>query len=257
MLLYIIMEELLPIQFFLAFDANSYIDEMNLDLKTEEDKNKITLYSYNDKLNTDKYKIIYENELQTFAPNLQKAQHKEATMLYHMYFSKEYKKYQYIGFGKHYTKITSKLISIIKYIAQHDYEFKTIYVNGFYPTFKDNIVSGPHNIINNDYSLHGNTIKIDSGLKMYNRLFNTNYTLEDVLQNKLIKTMTFMISKGKFEKLMYFLSNYFFVKVKINIFEDSDLYNSYYFMEALIGMFLSLEVKEGARYVILNDLENL
>jgi hypothetical protein len=69
--------------------------------------------------------------------------------------------------------------------------------------------------------------------------------------------MTFMISKGKFEKLMYFLSNYFFVKVKINIFEDTDLCNSYYFMEALIGMFLSLEVKEGARYIVFSDLENM
>ena len=178
-------------------------------------------------------------------------------MLYHMFFSKEYTKYQYIGFGKHYTKITSKLLSIIQYIIQHDYDFKTIYVNGFYPTFKDNIVTGPHKIMNNDYSVHGNRITIDSGLKLYNRLFNTNYKIDDVLENKLIKTMTFMISKGKFEKLMYFLSNYFFVKVKINIFEDTEIYNSYYFMEVLIGMFLSLEVKEGARYVLLSELEHL
>ena len=56
---------------------------------------------------------------------------------------------------------------------------------------------------------------------------------------------------------MYFLSNYFFVKVKINIFEDTEIYNSYYFMEVLIGMFLSLEVKEGARYVLLSELEHL
>jgi len=250
------MEEF-PIQFFLAFDSNSMIEEMNLDLLTEEDKNKITLYSYKDKLHNDTYKIIYENELTSFQPNFQKAQHKEASLIYHLYFSKEYTKYQYIGFGKHYTKITSKLLSIIKYITQHDYQFKTIYVNGFYPAFKDNIVTGAHNIIHNDYSVHGNRIKIESGLESYNRLFNTNYTLDDVLENKLIKTMTFMISKGKFEKLMYFLSNYFFVKVKINIFEDTDIYNSYYFMEALIGMFLSLEVKEGARYIVFSDLENM
>ena len=57
--------------------------------------------------------------------------------------------------------------------------------------------------------------------------------------------------------LIYFLSNYFFVKVKINIFEDTDLCNSYYFMEALIGMVLSLEVKEGARYIVFSDLENM
>ena len=248
------MEEF-PIQFFLAFDSNSMIDEINLDLLTEEDKNKITLYSYHDKLPTNEYKIIYENELTSFQPNFQKAQHKEASLIYHVYFSKEYTKYQYIGFGKHYTKITSKLLSIIQYIVQHDYDFKTIYVNGFYPTFTNNILTGHHKIINNDYSVHGNRINIDSGLKLYNRIFNTNYTIDDVLENKLIKTMTFMISKGKFEKLMYFLSNYFYVKVKINIFEDTDLYNSYYFMEALIGMFLSLEVKEGARYIVLSDLE--
>ena len=61
------MEEL-PIQFFLAFDSNSIIDEMNIDVKPE-DKHKITLYSYNEKLNTDAYKIIYENEIETFEPN--------------------------------------------------------------------------------------------------------------------------------------------------------------------------------------------
>ena len=149
------------------------------------------------------------------------------------------------------------MLSIIQYIVQHDYDFKTIYVNGFYPTFKDNIVTGSHKIINNDYSVHGNTIKIDSGLKRYNNIFNTNYTIDDVLENNLIKTMTFMISKGKFEKLLYFISKYFYTRVRINIFEDTDIYNSYYFMEALIGMFLSLEVKEGARYVVLSELENL
>jgi hypothetical protein len=249
------MEEL-PIQFFLAFDSNSMIHEMDVDVKPE-DKHKITLYSYHEKLNTDAYKIIYENEVDKFEPNLQKALHKEGTMLYHLFFSKEYTKYQYIGFGKHYTKITSKLLSIIQYIVQHDYDFKTIYVNGFYPRCKDNVITGPHKIMNNHYSVHGNRINIDSGLKSYNRIFNTNYTIDDVLENKLIKTMTFMISKGKFEKLMYFLSNYFFVKVKINIFEDTDLCNSYYFMEALIGMFLSLEVKEGARYIVFSDLENM
>jgi len=251
------MIEELPIQFFLAFDANSIIEEMNLDLTTEEDKNKITFYSYKDKLPTNEFKILYENELPSFQPNFQKAQHKEGSLIYHLYFTKEYTKYQYIGFGKHYTKITSKLLSIIKYIAQHDYQFKTIYVNGFYPTFKDNIVTGPHNIINKGYSVHGNRINIESGLEYYNRIFNKTYTLDDVLENKLIKTMTFMISKGKFEKLMYFIANYFYVKVKINIFEDTDLYNSYYFMEALIGMFLSLEVKEGARYIVFSDLENM
>ena len=250
------MEEL-PIQFFLAFDANSIIEEMNLDLTTEEDKNKITLYSYKDKLHNDTYKILYENEMTYFEPNFQKAQHKEGSLIYHLYFSKEYKKYEYIGFGKHYTKITSKLLSIIKFISHHDYQFKTIYVNGFYPAFKDNIVTGAHNIIHKGYSVNGNRIKIESGLDYYNRIFNKTYTLDDVLENKLIKTMTFMISKGKFEKLMYFIANYFYVKVKINIFDDTDLYNSYYFMEALIGMFLSLEVKEGARYSVLGDLENM
>ena len=85
----------LPIQFFLSFGSNSIIDEMNLDLLTEEDKNKITLYSYHEKLNIDAYKTMYENEIPLFEPNLQKAQHKEGTMLYHMFFSKEYKKYQY------------------------------------------------------------------------------------------------------------------------------------------------------------------
>ena len=69
----------LPIQFFLAFDSNSIIDEMNVDVKPE-DKHKITLYSYNEKLNTDAYKIIYENEVDKFEPNLQKALHKEGTM---------------------------------------------------------------------------------------------------------------------------------------------------------------------------------
>lgn len=247
----------LPIQFFLAFDANSIIEEMNLDLPTEEDKNKITLYSYNDILASNEYKILYENELPCFEANLRKAQHKEASLLYHLYFSKEYKKYEYIGFGKHYTKITSKLLSIIKFITMHDLDFKTIYVNGFYPYDKESGVSGAHNIIHKGYSVHGNQIKIESGLTCYNRLFNTTYTLDDVLENKLIKTMTFMISKGKFEKLFYFISNYYYLRVRINIFEDTDIYNSYYFMEALIGMFLSLEVKEGAKYIVLSELEHL
>ena len=77
------MEEL-PIQFFLAFDANSIIEEMNLDLTTEEDKNKITLYSYKDKLHNDTYKILYENEMTCFEPNFQKAQHKEGSLIYHL-----------------------------------------------------------------------------------------------------------------------------------------------------------------------------
>jgi hypothetical protein len=69
------MEEL-PLQFFLGFDSNSIIDEMNLDIKPE-DKHKITLYSYHDKFNTNEYKIMYENEFPAYETNLQKAQHKE------------------------------------------------------------------------------------------------------------------------------------------------------------------------------------
>jgi hypothetical protein len=243
-------------QFYLGFDANSTMNEMNLDLKPE-DKNKITLYSNNGTLNTSEYKIIYENTLENYQPNLQKAQHKEGTMLFHIFFSKEYIKYDYIGFGKHYTKLTNKLVSIMQYIIDRDHDYNSIFVNGVYPDFKDTGVTGHHNIINTNYLVHGKKINIESGLNTYNSLFHTTYTINDVLENKLIKTMTFMISKGKFEKLMYFLANYFYVRVKINIFEDYDIINAYYFIEALLGMFLSLEVKEGARYIPMSELENL
>jgi hypothetical protein len=110
----------------------------------------------------------------------------------------------------------------------------------YFPDIKVSGFLGCHNLIKSD--LNG----LESGLKTYNRIFNKNYTAEDVIQNRLIMCNTFVIHRKTFEKLMSWLIQYY--RDDINVNRHPLIGNAGQIPEALIGMFLSLEVLEGAKY---------
>ena len=95
---------------------------------------------------------------------------------------------------------------------------------------------------------------IPAGLNNYNAYFNKNYTADQLIQNKMIICNTFLIPKLMYEKMMSWLIQYFKDDMdKLIISEDCYHFNPGHMIEALIGMFLALEINEGAVYQKLEE----
>jgi hypothetical protein len=110
----------------------------------------------------------------------------------------------------------------------------------YFPDIKKTGFLGCHNLIKSDLNA------LESGLTTYNRAFNTSYRPDDVIQNRLIMCNTFVIHKTTFEKMMGWLIQYY--RDDINVNRHPLIGNAGQIPEALIGMFLSLEVLQGATY---------
>jgi hypothetical protein len=132
-----------------------------------------------------------------------------------------------------FNNIESKLLDNINTIFYLDF-FQWAFLGG-----QTTIIKDYHNI--------------SAGLKSYNNFFNKNYTTENLIANKMIICNTFLIPKKMYEKMMSWLMDYF--KDCINdeyICDYGHHFNPGHMIEALTGMFLSLEINEGAVYEKLN-----
>ena len=120
---------------------------------------------------------------------------------------------------------------------------------GYFPDIKVTGFRGGHGVIINRIK------ELPSGLESYNKFFNTNYTPENITQNLLIMCNTFVIPSQMFENMMDWMEQYFlddFVLDTDNSSFFSHCDNPGHVIEALVGMFLSLEVYKGAKYYPFN-----
>jgi hypothetical protein len=203
----------------------------------EEDKKCITLYGVNKEVDTS-MNIIYEKSLPIYHPVLQHLVYNEGTSFYHIYKNGLYKGLDYIGFGQYDMKLFKHTLPNIRNILQKDKN--PIIVMDFFPDIKETGFLGCHNLIRTHLN------NLECALTNYNRTFNTHFTLMDVIQNRLLMCNTFVISSALFEIMMSWLIQYFREDVNVN--RHPLIGNAGEIPEALIGMFLSLEVCKGAKY---------
>jgi hypothetical protein len=204
----------------------------------------LTFYGVKDKDLEINKNVIYEHELIDYNPILQKKKYNEGSCIYHVYKNNLYN-YDYIGFCQYDMIFLENFFNNIEYKVLNT--SNTIFYLDF---FQWQFLGGQTTIIE-DYH------NIPSGLKSYNKFFNKNYTIEDLITNKMIICNTFLIPKKMYEKMMSWLINYY--KDDINNFyicSNNCKFDPGHMIEALTGMFLSLEINEGAVYEKLDLIHN-
>ena len=182
--------------------------------------------------------VIYEMDLPYYNPLLQKAVYNEGTAFYHIYKNNIHKDLDYIGFGQYDMKLFQHTIPNIRNILQTNKD--PIITFDFFPDIKETGFLGGHNLIRADLN------NLECALTSYNRMFQTNFDPLDVVQNRLLMCNTFVISTTLFDKMMSWLIQYFKNDVTTNL--HPFIGNAGQIPEALIGMFLSLEVLQGSKY---------
>lgn len=230
------------IQMYIVF--HSRVFENLLEELSPEDKLNITLYGVRDRHNT-KLNVVYEYELPIYNPCLQENIYNEGSAFYHIFKNKHlYSQHDYIGFGQYDMKLFKDTFTNINKIICDNPTENCIFVNTFFQ--KVNEVSG----LGGGATLFVNNMNtLEAGLTSYNRVFNKNYTAEDIIQNKFIACNVFVIKTSLFEKMMTWLMLYYIDNIKETI--HPTIGNAGVIIESLVGMFLSLEVLEGQNIICL------
>jgi hypothetical protein len=209
------------------------------DEMTTEDKKCLTIYGVRDRINTS-LNIVYEQDLKHYNGQLQRNVYNEGSAFYHIYLNPElYQTYDYIGFGQYDMKLFSNTLPNIKHIIKNSQETPII-VFDFFPDINQTGFLGAHNLIKSNLN------NLERGLTSYNRTFGTNFNENDILKHRIISCNTFVIHTKLFDKMMHWLIHYY--KDDVNTNRHPFIGNAGEIIEALIGMFLCLEVVGGARY---------
>jgi len=233
------MNHFMNIQFFVCFH-NKIIHEL-YEISQIEKNSYLTFYGVKEIDNTVD-NSIYEFELVHYNRSLQTNKYNEGSCIYHVFTNRLYEKYDYIGFCQ-YDMIFRK--DIFKNIEYNISKNTIFYLNFFEREF----LGGQLTIVKDFYN-------IPAGLTNYNAFFNTNYTTDDLICNKMVICNTFLIPTRIYVKMMYWLKHYFKEDIQSNnITGDGHDFNPGHMIEALTSMFLSLEICQGAKYQKL-DLEH-
>ena len=273
----------MKIQFFVCFHKKIFHEVYFI---TPEEKEKyLTFYGVKEKDLSENKNIIYEYELKNYNPMLQKKKYNEGSCIYHVYANNLHSNYDYVGFCQYdmffdvntFKDIETKIYcntcedalvntcedalvnmcedalvntcedALVNTCEDALVNKKTIFYLDF---FKWAFLGGQTCIIQDYYN-------IPAGLNNYNNFFNTNYTINDLLNNKMIICNTFLIPKKMYEKMMSWLNPYFTDDINIRNFCNKGYdFNPGHMIEALTSMFLALEINEGASYEKLNLLHD-
>ena len=225
------------LQIFIVFHDKIFEEIYNI---TDNEKKYIKFYGVKNRYNSNSFSIIYENELNLYNPILQDKRYNEGSCIYHVYINNLYSQYDYIGFAQYDMKFNFNVFNEINKLISPN----TIFCIGFF----DKAFLGGQTSIIRDYKL------VEAGLKNYNNHFNTNYVESDLINNKMIIANTFIIHKRMYKKMMNWLIEYFINDIDINMHDTTNNcdFNPGHLIEALTGLFLSLEVAQGAKYELLD-----
>jgi hypothetical protein len=227
------------LQLFVCFHKKIYPDIYKIN--SSEKEKYITFYGVKEKDLEIEKNVIYEFELPYYYSILQKNNYNEGSCIYHVYKNNLYNNYDYIGFCQYDMTLSESFFKNIECRITNN--SNTI----FYLDFFNWAFLGGQTAIITDYP------NVPAGLKSYNTFFNKNYTAENLIANKMIICNTFIIPKKMYEKMMYWLIQYFREDIdKINKCNNGHEFNPGHIIEALTSMFLSLEISEGALYEKLN-----
>ena len=212
---------------------------------TEEEQEKyITFYGVKQRQSLKN--VIYESTLPHFNPLLQLNRYNEGSCIYHVFKNNLYTKYDYVGFCQYDMEFPPHFFKEIQ--TNLDENANTIFNIGFFEWW----FKGGQTTIIKDYPEYD----IVAGLTSYNQTFGTTYTPFDLVKNKMIKCNTFLIPKRMYAKMMYWLEPYFKDSIDRNLLDtvNNCPFDPGHMIEALTGMFLSLEISQGAVYknMILN-----
>jgi len=210
----------------------------------EETKRYITYYGVHQKDATIE-NSVYEYELPKYNPAFQNLKYNEGSCIYHVYENQLYNPYDYIGFCQYDMVFNPNVFRNIETrIGQYP---NTIFYMDF---FEWAFIGGQKTIIR-DFP------NVPSGLKSYNAFFGREYTEQTLKRNRMMICNTFLIPKQIYIKLMSWLSQYFREDINRCMVDtecDCD-FDPGHMIEALTGMFLALEISEGATYCKL-DIEH-
>lgn len=229
----------MTLHFFACFH-NKIFPEI-YDISEEEKQNNITLYGVKNRASTD-LNVVYENELKIYNPKLQQRTYNEGSCIYHVYMNNLHTKYDYVGFCQYDMMFQKNTLSNIKNVITTNPN-TIFYVDFFQWAF----LGGQTSIIR-DYD------DFTGGLKSYNNFFNTNYTENDLITNKMITCNTFLIPSKMYEKMMSWLKQYFINDINNKMLDkvNNITFDPGHMIEALTGMFLALEISQGSVYHKIN-----
>jgi len=218
------------IQFFVCFHREVYQQCYEI---TDRERELITFYGV--KARQPVERVIYEDELSIYNPNLQRLHYNESSCLYHVYKNRLYEKYDYVGFCQYDMVFHPSIFSEIKASLQPNTIF---YLDFFKWAFK-----GGQTTIIRDYK------DVTAGLVSYNKFFNTAYRPEDLIANKMPICNTFLVSRDRYAKMMIWMEAYFIETIEPKMSDPTGLaFDPGHMIEALTSMFLALEVAQGAVY---------
>lgn len=168
-------------QFFVCFHKRIFNEIYKV--STEEKQKHLTFYGVKDKDNEITNRLVYEYELANYNPLLQSNKYNEGSCLYHVYTNNLYDDYDYIGFCQYDMTFRENVFKKIETtLTNRD---NIIYYLDF---FKWAFIGGQTTIIQDYYN-------IPSGLQNYNSFFKKNYTIDQLIANKMIICNTFLIPK--------------------------------------------------------------
>jgi hypothetical protein len=212
----------------------TYYDELD-----EDEKRTLTLFGVKERRATG-MRTVYENELPIYNSSFQKNHYQEGSAMYHVYANNLANGSDYVGFFHYDMKFGKDSINIAKNIAMRSPN--TNYI--FYIDFFAHAFIGGQTAIIADYP------KLVGGLTSYNKYFGTSYSAEVLVTTQMIIADTFIVPTRLYEKLMAWMMAYFIDDIADSFYDQAqDLeFNASHIIEALTGMFLALEVVQGAVY---------
>ena len=212
----------------------------------EECKPHIILYGVKERQETT-MDIMYEDLLPIYEPRWQQLKYNEGSALYHLYANNLHRKYNHIGVCQYDMKILPECIRNIEDTFARG--IRAVFYVGFFPCKE--FIGGQRSIVS-DY--HG----ITAGLASYNTYFNTNFTEQHLIEYKMTICNTFVVHTHVFDKMMRWMSKYFIQDIEV-VMHDHVYHTTFgpgHMIEALTGMFLCLEVAQGATYCKLDVIHD-
>jgi hypothetical protein len=235
---------------------------------SDESLSALTLYGVREKCKcSHNIKILYEEELPNYNPELQKRKYNEGSTMWHIYKNRIHKSSKYVGFFQYDMIFGENIVQQILDVIQTPCDGTLPIIFGFFFIIPESIARCDGTI--QFIKQWGDT---DTGglLDHYNAFYGRKYTFEDISKQPYIMCNTYILPSVLFEKMMTWMVHYFeeknmlsreqlhrvffknpgFYQVNPNIstadVASVDAVNPGHIIEIMSALFLAIEIHEGA-----------